>query len=70
MLWARPLPEGILATVRGDCLFLQNANNVSTEIGGRTLPAFGTMFCEVPKENSQFSWDRMIMEGQVFPFDP
>lgn len=44
-IWPSPLPEGVLATKRGEIVFLQNAASSSVLIDGRELPGYGTLVC-------------------------
>lgn len=54
-VWPEPLPEGVLATKRGEAVFLQNTNAESVHIDGRELPGYGTMVC-ASGQTAVYAW--------------
>lgn len=42
-VWPSTLPEGVLATKRGQTVFLQNTSGESVTVDGQELPGYGTM---------------------------
>lgn len=40
--WPAPLPAGVLASRRGEFVFLQNTCGAAADLGGFSLPAYGT----------------------------
>nr|WP_325239234.1 beta-galactosidase trimerization domain-containing protein [uncultured Oscillibacter sp.] len=63
MPWTQPLPEGVLATVQGNFLFMQNTGGSPVSIGGKELPPFGTMVCKLPSENGGGFWEQIVQDG-------
>lgn len=65
--WPQSLPAGILATMRGDFLFLQNTNDFSVPIEDWTVPPFGTVVWQLSGEGQEVLWSQRLQDVQIFP---
>ena len=64
--WENPLPDGVLATFRGNWVFLQNTNSKSVVLEGRTLPAYATLIFENDQKTSAMNWRQKVKAANVF----
>ena len=64
--WENPLPDGVLATFRGNWVFLQNTNSKSVVLEGRTLPAYATLIFENNQKTSAMNWGQKVKAANVF----